>query len=98
MKRYGVLTPIQQGAGEFFCDCDTPQNAKQAVKELSYHIVNTVATRCVLYEEYLAEKRQQASKAKAAAAKKENDSSASHKRKIDSELMVDGSAKKPKNV
>ena len=98
MKRYGVLTPIQQGAGEFFCDCDSARSAKQAMKELMYHRVENTITRCILYETYLAEKRQQAAKALAASEKEESVPPTSNKRKVDAELMANGSAKKSKNV
>ena len=97
MRRYGVLTPIQQGLGEFYCDCDTAQNAKQAIRELRFHLVGSTVTRCVLLEEYHAEKRQEAGRAKAAAEKEMRESSVGNKRKADSESTVEENVKKAKN-
>ena len=64
MAKYGGLLPIKQGPGEFIVDCDTAADAKQAIAEVGFQLVEGNLCRCVLESTYLQEKKKLAAIAK----------------------------------
>ena len=57
MAQYGGRLPIKQGPGEFLVDCDTAANAKRAVADMRFQLVEGRMTRCVLEVHYIQEKK-----------------------------------------